>query len=163
MASKIFIRFAVPSDPQRMINEGIVGGPLPAGQTWAERTRLWMKEQQAGRRVILVAEDRKGIIGTVQLVFSLPEGYKDPEAANGSDIAMMELLGVRKGTTKPVLQRLVDEVYGAARKHGVKTLTFCVSMDQPAALAQVKSWGFQEFRVMPEKRGMLAFLKKSIG
>jgi hypothetical protein len=162
MAQKIVIRFAVSSDAQRMIKEGIVGGPLPPGQTWADRTRLWMSEQRMGNRVIIVAEDRKGILGTVQLVFNLPEGYRDPEAANGSDIAMMELLGLRRGVGKAVVQRLVDEVHNAARKRGVKTLTFCVSMDQAAALAQVKSWGFEEFRIMPEKRGMLAFLKKSI-
>jgi hypothetical protein len=139
---KVFIRFAVPRDAERMIQEGIVGGPLPPGQTWANRARLWLGEQQAGRRVILVAEDDKGIIGTIQLVFKLPEGYNDPESANGADIAMMELL--------------------RARKRGVKTLTFCISMDQAAAVAQVKAWGFEEFRIMPEKRGMLAFFRKAI-
>ena len=162
MGQKIVIRFAVQSDAQRMIKEGIVGGPLPPGQTWIDRTRVWLSEQRVGNRVIFVAEDGKGLVGTAQLVFNLPEGYKDPEAANGSDVAMMELLGLRRGVGKAVVERLVEEVYTTARKRGVKTLTFCVSMDQTAALAQVKAWGFQEFRIMPEKRGMLAFLKKSI-
>lgn len=145
-----------------MIHEGIVGGPLPAGQTWASRTRLWLAEQQAGRRVILVAEDDKGIAGTIQLVFRLPEGYNDPESANGADVAMMELLRMRKGVSALVAERLVDEVQNLARKRSVKTLTFCISMDQPAAIAQVKAWGFEEFRIMPEKRGMLAFFRKAI-
>jgi hypothetical protein len=159
---KVFIRFAVPRDAERMIAEGIVGGPLPPGQTWANRARLWLGEQQAGRRVILVAEDDKGIIGTIQLVFRLPEGYNDPESANGADVAMIELLRMRKGANPVVASRLVDEVQKLARKRGVKTLTFCIPMDQATAIAQVKAWGFEEFRIMPEKRGMLAFFRKAI-
>jgi len=145
-----------------MIREGVVGGPLPPGQTWATRARMWLSEQQGGRRLILVAEDEKGIVGTIQLVFRLPEGYNDPESANGTDVAMMELLRMRKGASALIATRLVDEVQSLASKRGVKTLTFCISMDQPAAIAQVKAWGFEEFRIMPEKRGMLAFFRKAI-
>ncbi len=145
-----------------MISEGIVSGPLPPGQTWATRARLWLTEQQAGRRLVLVAEDGKGILGTIQLVFKLPEGYNDPEAANGTDIAMMELLRMRRGANAVVANKLVDEVQGLARKRGVKTLTFCIALDQSAAVAQVKAWGFEEFRIMPEKRGMIAFFRKLI-
>jgi len=145
-----------------MIAEGIVGGPLAPGQTWANRARLWLTEQQAGRRLILVAEDGKGILGTIQLVFKLPEGYNDPDAANGADIAMMELLRMRRGASALVAERLVEEVQNLARKRGVKTLTFCISLDQSAAVAQVKAWGFEEFRIMPEKRGMLGFFRKMI-
>jgi hypothetical protein len=159
---KVFIRFAVPRDAERMIQEGIVGGPLPPGQTWANRAKLWLGEQQAGRRVILIAEDDKGIIGTIQLVFRLPEGYNDPESANGADVAMMEALRMRKGANAVIANRLVDEVQQLARKRGVKTLTFCISMDQAAAVAQVKSWGFEEFRIMPEPDKMLAFFRKSV-
>ena len=162
MPSKVFIRFAVPRDAERMISEGIVGGPLPPGQTWANRARLWLTEQQAGRRLVLVAEDGKGILGTIQLVFKLPDGYHDPEAANGADTAMMELLRMRRGASALIANKLVDEVQGLARKRGVKTLTFCISLDQSAAVAQVKAWGFEEFRIMPEKRGMLAFFRKAI-
>jgi hypothetical protein len=160
--SKVFIRFAVPRDAERMISEGIVSGPLAPGQTWSNRARLWLTEQQAGRRLVLVAEDGKGILGTIQLVFKLPEGYNDPEAANGTDTAMMELLRMRRGANAIVANKLVDEVQGLARKRGVKTLTFCIALDQSAAVAQVKAWGFEEFRIMPEKRGMLAFFRKVI-
>lgn len=123
---------------------------------------MWLTEQQAGRRLILVAEDGKGILGTIQLVFRLPEGYNDPDAANGKDIAMMELLRMRRGASALVAERLVEEVQNLAHKRGVKTLTFCISLDQAAAVAQVKAWGFEEFRIMPEKRGMLAFFRKAI-
>ncbi|MGH7716514.1 MAG: hypothetical protein ACREML_11020 [Vulcanimicrobiaceae bacterium] len=145
-----------------MISEGIVGGPLPQGQDWANRTRLWLTEQQTGHRFVLVAEDGKGILGTIQLVLKLPDGYHDPEAANGVDIAMMEMLRMRRGASAIISNKLVEEVQGLARKRGVKTLTFCISLDQSAAVAQVKAWGFEEFRIMPEKRGMLAFFRKNI-
>ncbi len=111
---------------------------------------------------MLVAEDGKGLLGTIQLVLKLPDGYNDPEAANGVDIAMMEMLRMRRGANAIIANKLVDEVQGLARKRGVKTLTFCISLDQSAAVAQVKAWGFEEFRIMPEKRGMLAFFRKNI-
>lgn len=156
------MRFAIPKDAERLINDGILIGPSPRGQTWYERAKVWLVEQQAGRRLILIAEDDKNILGMVHLVFRLPEGYNDPEAANGSDIAMMEMLRTRKGANPQITERLVEEVQNIARKRNVTTLTFCVSMDHQRALAQVKAWGFQEFRIMPEKTGMLAFFKKAL-
>jgi hypothetical protein len=162
VASKILIRFAVPRDVDRMVSDGVVGGPLPSGQSWPERMSFWLREQRAGRRLILVAEEGRAIVATVQIVFALPAGYSDPEAVNGTDVAMMELLRTGKGARKAVVERLIQEVQDVARKRGVKTLTFCLSIDHDAALSQVKAWGFEEFRIMPEKRGTLAFFRKSI-
>ena len=162
MPSKVFIRFAIPRDAERLVQEGILSGPPPPGQTWVDRARRWLAEQQAGRRLILIAEDGQGIIGTVQIVFKLPDGYSDPEAANGIDVAMMEMLRTRKGAPAQIAERLIDEIQQLARKRSVKTLTFCISMDQPRAIAQVKAWGFEEFRIMPESRGMLAFFRKAV-
>ncbi|MBV8602512.1 MAG: GNAT family N-acetyltransferase [Candidatus Eremiobacteraeota bacterium] len=162
MASRVFIRFAIPRDAERLVSEGILSGPPPPGHTWVDRARLWLAEQQGNRRLILIAEDDKGILGTVQVVFRLPEGYNDPETANGIDVAMMEMLRTRKGAPAQVAERLIDEIQQIARKRNIKTLTFCISMDQPRAIAQVKAWGFEEFRIMPEKRGMLAFFRKAV-
>ena len=162
MASKVFIRFAIPRDAERLVHEGILAGPPPPGHTWVDRARLWLSEQQGNRRLILIAEDDQGILGTVQIVFRLPEGYNDPETANGIDVAMMEMLRTRKGAPAQIAERLIDEIQQIARKRNIKTLTFCISMDQPRAIAQVKAWGFEEFRIMPEKRGMLAFFRKAV-
>jgi hypothetical protein len=130
--------------------------------TWVDRAKRWLSEQQQGRRLILIAEDQQGLVGTVQIVFKLPEGYEDPEAANGVDVAMMEMLRTRKGAHQEIADRLLGAIQDIARKRHVKTITFCLSMDQPRALAQVKQWGFEEFRIMPEKRGMLAFFRKAV-
>ena len=35
-------------------------------------------------------------------------------------------------------------------------------MDNNRVLNQVKSWGFEEFRIMPEAEKMLAFFRKSV-
>jgi hypothetical protein len=35
-------------------------------------------------------------------------------------------------------------------------------MHNERGIAQVKSWGFAEFRIMPEKDKMLAFFRKSL-
>ena len=123
---------------------------------------LCLAEQKSGRRVILVAEDQSGLLGMVQLVFKLPAGYDDPEAANGMDVAMMESLRVRPNTPVEVGTELVGEVQRLAIKRNVKTLTFLISMHNTRGINQAKSWGFEEFRIMPEADKMLAFFRKSV-
>jgi hypothetical protein len=150
------------SDVQRLQAEGLVTGPQPKNETWPQRIMKWLSEQQAGRRVILLAEDESGLLGMVQLVFAFPPGYTDPEAANGMDVAMMEGLRTRPDAPAEVGNQLVGEVQRIAGKRNVRTLTFCLPMNQNRALNQAKSWGFEEFRIMPEPNKMLAFFRKSI-
>ncbi|MFN2527940.1 MAG: hypothetical protein ABR584_04390 [Candidatus Baltobacteraceae bacterium] len=159
---KIFIRYGQDADAARLISEGLVGGKPPPNETWEKRIGTWFSEQKAGRRLILVAEDGSGILGLVQIVFSFPVGYNDPEAANGRDIAMMEGLRIKPGAPAEVGNELVHEVQGIARKKNVKTLTFCLPMNQNKALAQAKRWGFEEFRIMAEKTKMLCFFRKNV-
>lgn len=159
---KIFIRFAVQADVSRLIGDGVIKGPAPNAQTWPQRIMKWLSEQQAGRRLVLVAEDETGLLGMVQIVFSFPPGYSDPESANGMDVAMMEALRTREDAPPEVGNRLVEEVQRIATKRRVKTLTFCLPMNANRALHQAKGWGFEEFRIMPEPKKMLAFFRKSL-
>lgn len=161
--SRVFIRYALPRDADRLVADGVVGGgPRPTGEPWPARVQKWLSEQQAGRRLILVAEDVSGLLGTVQLVFRFPVGYTDPEAANGVDIAMVEALKTRTDAPHGVATQLITDVQNIARKRGVKTLTFLLQMGDNRGIAQAKSWGFEEFRIMPEQGRMLAFFRKSI-
>lgn len=163
MASrKIFIRFAHAGDVERLVKDEVIGGPPPARETWNQRIVKWLSEQRAGRRYILVAEDESGLLGMVQLVLKLPLGYDDPEAANGMDVAMMEGLRTRPGVPAEVGSSLVGEVQRIAVKRNIRTLTFCLPMNNSRAIYQAKSWGFEEFRIMAEPTKMLAFFRKSI-
>ncbi len=162
MARKIFIRFGQPSDVERLVKDGVLSGNPSARETWEQRMQMCLAEQKAGRRVILVAEAESGLLGTVQLVFKLPVGYEDPEAANGMDVAMMESLRTGPKAPAEVGSELVGEVQRVAMKRNVKTLTFLLSMNNSRGIAQAKSWGFEEFRIMPEADKMLAFFRKSI-
>lgn len=161
--SRVFIRYASPRDADRLVSDGVVGGPTPTGEPWSQRVGKWLAEQQAGRRLVLVAEDVSGLLGTVQLVFRFPIGYADPEAANGVDVAMIEALRTRPDAPPGVATQLVTDVQNIARKRAVKTLTFLLPMADNRGIAQAKSWGFEEFRIMPEQGRMLAFFRKSIG
>ena len=160
--SRVFIRYAVPRDAERLVADGVLSGPTPSGDNWAQRVQRWLAEQQAGRRLILVAEDASGLLGTVQLVFKFPPGYNDPEAANGMDIAMIEALRTRPDAPHGVATQLITDTQNIARKRNVKTLTFLLSINDQRAVAQAKSWGFQEFRIMPEGNRMLGFFRKSV-
>ncbi len=156
------IRYASARDADRLVADKVVGGPTPSGEPWGQRVLKWLAEQQAGRRLILVAEDASGLLATVQLVFKFPVGYSDPEAANGIDVAMIEALRTRHDAPPGVATQLITDVQNIARKRNVRTITFLVPMNDNRAIAQVKSWGFQEFRIMPEQGRMLAFFRKSI-
>ena len=159
---KVFLRFAQASDVDRLSKDGIITGPPPARETWNQRVVKWLSEQRAGRRVILIAEDQSGLLGMVQLIFRLPLGYDDPEAANGMDVAMMEGLRLRDGAPPEVGTELVGEVQRVAMKRQIKTLTFLLPMNNNRAIAQARSWGFEEFRIMAEPNKMLAFFRKSV-
>lgn len=161
-SGKVFLRFAQASDVARLISDGVIVGPPPARESWNQRIVKWLSEQRVGRRVILIAEDASGLLGIVQLVFQLPIGYDDCEAANGVDIAMMEGLHLREGVRNEVGSELVNEVQRVAMKRNIKTLTFLLSMNNARAIAQARAWGFKEFRIMPEPTKMLAFFRKSI-
>ncbi|BDE06250.1 hypothetical protein WPS_15260 [Vulcanimicrobium alpinum] len=160
--SRVFIRYALPSDAERLVSDGVVDGSTPGGDPWPARVQKGLSEQQAGRRLVLVAEDASGLLGTVQLVFSFPKGYSDREAANGIDVAMVEALRTRSDAPHGVATQLITDVQNLARKRGVKTLTFLLHMGDNRGIAQAKSWGFEEFRIMPEAGRMLAFFRKSI-
>jgi hypothetical protein len=162
VARKIFLRFAQTSDVERLTHEGVLSGAPSPRESWSTRMTMCLGEQRAGRRAILIAEDQSGLLGMVQLVFKLPPGYDDPEAANGMDVAMMESLRVRQSAPAEVGNELVAEVQRLAMKRQVKTLTFLISMNNTRAINQAKSWGFEEFRIMPEADKMLAFFRKSI-
>lgn len=161
-ARKVFIRFAQSTDVERLTKDGVIAGPAPARETWNQRIVKWLTEQRAGRRVILIAEDETGLLGMVQLVFRLPLGYDDPEAANGMDVAMMEGLRVRPGIGTEIGTELVGEVQRVATKRAIKTLTFLLPMNNTRAINQAKAWGFEEFRIMAEPSKMLAFFRKSV-
>ena len=160
--SRVFIRYALPRDADRLVADGVVGGSTPTGEPWLPRVKKWLAEQQAGRRVVLVAEDASGLLGMVQLVFRFPRGYADPEAANGIDVAMVETLRTRVDAPHGVATQLITDVQNIARKRSVRTLTFLLQMGDNRGIAQAKSWGFEEFRIMPEQGRMLAFFRKSI-
>ena len=160
--SRVFIRYALARDADRLVSDGVVGGATTSGEPWVARVQKWLAEQQAGRRLILVAEDASGLLGTVQLVFSFPKGYADPEAANGIDVAMVEALRTRSDAPHGVATQLITDVQNIARKRSVKTLTFLIQLGDSRGIAQAKSWGFEEFRIMPEAGRMLAFFRKSI-
>ncbi len=162
MPRKIFLRFAQAGDIERLQRDGVLTGAPSARENWTQRMTMCLGEQKAGRRLILVAEDQSGLLGMVQLVFKLPNGYDDPEAANGMDVAMMESLRVRPNVPAEVGAELVGEVQRLAMKRNVKTLTFLISMQNSRGINQAKSWGFEEFRIMPEADKMLAFFRKSV-
>jgi len=149
-------------DVARLVNDGVLTGPLPPGETWPGRANQWLDEMQAGRRLVMVAEFGGVLVGLGQLVFRFANGYQDPEAANGADIAMIDSLRMRPDAPPNLSTHIIVELEKYAKKHRIRTLTFLVPMDNNRVLTQVKSWGFEEFRIMPEGAKLLAFFRKRI-
>lgn len=145
-----------------MVSDGILVGTLGAGETWSKRVGNWIDEMQAGRRLVMVAELDRKLVGLGQLIFKFADGYDDPEAANGKDIAMVDNIRMSSDAPQQLATQMMHEFEKYARSRRVKTLTFLVPMDNNRALVQVKGWGFEEFRIMPEGARLLAFFRKQI-
>ena len=77
-------------------------------------------------------------------------------------IGVLRALRTRSDAPHGVATQLITDVQNIARKRRVKTLTFLLPLNDNRAIAQAKSWGFQEFRIMPEAGRMLAFFRKSV-
>jgi len=159
---RISIRFAKPRDAKRLERDGVVSGPPPAGESWSERIAKWQVEQAEGRRAILVAEDKTGLLGMVHVIFSFPPGYADPEVANGDDIAMIESLRTRASSPPELIDQLMSDAEEVAGRRNVTTLTLCLPLENDRAIMQAKAWGFSEFRLMPDAKKLVAFFRKSI-
>ena len=142
-------------DVPRLISEGVLSG--------AEHVNDWIDEMSAGHRLVMVAEFGGKLVGLGQLIFRFADGYQDLEAANGSDIAMVDTIRTHPSGQPPNLATFIAvELEKYAKKQRIKTLTFLVPMDSNRVLNQVKSWGFKEFRIMPEGARLLAFFRKRI-
>jgi GNAT superfamily N-acetyltransferase len=89
-----------------------VGFMLPIERAVA--TAFWRKVADgvaAGERVLLVAEDALGIVGTVQLILALP-----PNQPHRGDVVKM--LVHRRARRQGVAERLLDALDEEARKEG---------------------------------------------
>lgn len=160
---RISLRFAVEFDAGRLVHDGVLTGPLPPGESWEGRMHYWLEEMLRGRRLIIIAQGAGTVEGIAQLVFRFPEGHRDREAADGVESAMVEMVRARPGPhSATVSSALMREVEMLARQRRFRRLTYLVPMENNRAIAQVKSWGFEEFRIMPEGNRMLAFFKKSL-
>jgi hypothetical protein len=161
--ARIALRACASRDVGRLISDGVLSGALPAGETWPARAGQWLDEMQAGRRLVMVADYGGTLVGLGQLVFRFANGYQDAEAANGADVAMIDSIRMRPDAPANLSTHIIAELEKYAKKHRIKVLTFLVPMDNNRALNQVKSWGFEEFRIMPEGGKLLAFFRKRIG
>ena len=161
--ARIALRACTSRDVPRLISDGVLTGALPAGESWPARAAQWLDEMKEGRRLVMVAEYDGKMAGMGQLIFRFANGYQDAEAANGTDIAMIDSIRMRPDAPGNLSTHIIVELERYAKKHRIRQVTFLVPMDNNRALTQVKSWGFEEFRIMPEGGKLLAFFRKRIG
>jgi GNAT superfamily N-acetyltransferase len=106
--------------------------------------RFWDKVADGvarGERILVVAEDEQGIVGTVQLITDMPENQ--PHRA---DVA--KLLVHRRARGAGIGQRLMEAVEGAAREQGRRVLV----LDTASATAErlYERLGWQRAGVVPD-------------
>jgi ribosomal protein S18 acetylase RimI-like enzyme len=100
-----------------------------------------------GDRVLLVAEDGGGIVGTVQVVFA--EQDNQPHRA---DVAKM--LVHRRGRRRGIGEALMQAAEAAARAHGKTTLVLDTASDDAARLYTRLGWQvvgtIPDYALMPD-------------
>jgi NitT/TauT family transport system substrate-binding protein len=93
--ARIALRACTSRDVPPLISDGVLAGALPAGESWPGRAAQWLDEMKEGRRLLMVAEFDGKMAGMGQLIFRFANGYQDAEAANGTDIAMIDSIRMR--------------------------------------------------------------------
>ena len=99
-------------------------------------SRFWNRiadDAAAGDRVLLVAEDEDGILGTVQLVLDLPENQ--PHRADVS-----KMLVCRRARRRGVGEALMRAAEACAREHGRTTLVLDTASDDARRLYERRGW-----------------------
>jgi hypothetical protein len=160
--ARIVIRFAAVQDAPRLVSKSIITGPPPTGSTWEKRFSEWLGEARRGYRAVLVAQDSTGMLGLAQIVFKFPSDNADPEAANGRDTAMIDMIRVRPKAPMQLARELVNAIEQIAAKRGVKTLTFRIPLEHRSLITDARKWGFKEFRIMPDGAAQHVLFRKAL-
>lgn len=146
-----------------MISDGVVAGPLPAGESWLPRIRGWFDEMVRGHRLVIVAEQDHHLAAIGQIVYRVPDGQAaDEDVCNGTDVAMLETIRAAPHVAHQVVDRIVAELEQYARRRHIKTVTLLVPMESNKAIHAAKGWGYAEFRITPSSGRLIAFFRKTL-
>ena len=106
--------------------------PLPIERAAAFWRRM-AADAALGKRVLLVAEDERGICGTVQVVLDLPENQ--PHRADVS-----KMLVHRRARRRGLGEALMRAAEAAAREHGRTVLVLDTASDEARRLYARLGW-----------------------
>jgi len=154
---RIALRACSSRDAQRLVNDGVLTGTVPAGDSWVARVSKWLDEMQEGRRLVMVAEFGGALVGMGQLIFRFADGYQDADAANGTDIAMVDTIRTRPDAPPNLATHIIGELERYARKRNIRTVTFLVPMDNNRALNQSRAGASKSSGSCPKVRGCSRF------
>jgi ribosomal protein S18 acetylase RimI-like enzyme len=104
--------------------------------TRAKAVSFWrnvMKSVARGERLLFVAEDAQGIVGTVQVILDLPENQP-----HRGDVAKM--LVHRRARRQGVGGRLLEAAEGGARAMGRRVLVLDTASEDAARLYERGGW-----------------------
>ncbi len=124
----------------------LIAGDMERFMAWratddylAQWCRKEIQEHMGGKRVLLVAEVRGQLVGTVQFV----PNHEEKDLADGQTTAYLEALEVKDGFRRRGLGTwLVTSVERLAVEQGFRRLTLMVEPDNDPALSLYRKRGF---------------------
>ena len=125
-----------------------------------EKVPEWIDASLAGERPTWVAELGGETVGMV----SLELVDRDPEVANGNDVAAVTSLSVLSSAARRGIGRaLTVFAEEQARARGVHVLTLNTRPTNAAALALYRGLGYRRWKQQERSWGLAVFLRKTLG
>lgn len=158
MVKNLIIRFAKPNEEEKIVNLYKKEASLEKIEKIRKDVKKDFQSMAAGKRIILFAEIKNKVIGTVQIVFELPNKI----LADGKNFAHLHHLRIEESfRNQGIGKKLEEEVIKIAKKRGFKTITLSVEHDQSYKFLKTlyQKWGYSVWKKDP-KNNETHFLKK---
>lgn len=143
------IRLAEAGESEKIVDLYKKEGPAERVKKIRKDIQKDFREMVAGKRVILFAEKDGKVVGTIQLVYTMP----DWNLADGKNIAHLHHLRVNEDYhNQGIGKRLEQELVALARKRGFKKISLSIDHDQSYESLKTLylKWGYSFLKESPE-------------
>lgn len=149
MENSLKIRLARPNEPEKIVNLYKKEGPPQRVKKIRKDIKKDFREMVAGKRVILFAEKDGKVVGTIQLVYTMP----DWGLADGKNFGHLHHLRVDDDyRNQGIGRKLEQELVKLARKKGFRKISLSIDHDHSYEFLKTLylKWGYSFLKETPE-------------
>ncbi|PIS14023.1 hypothetical protein COT65_01145 [Candidatus Shapirobacteria bacterium CG09_land_8_20_14_0_10_47_13] len=147
--SKVRIRLARPNESEKIVDLYKKEGPMKRVKKIRKDIQKDFREMAAGKRAILFAEKYRKVVGTVQLVYTMP----DWGLADGQNCGHLHHLRVNEDyRNQGIGRKLEQELIALAKKKGFKKVSLSIDHDESYEFLKTLylKWGYCFLKETPK-------------